>query len=100
MTVYFVTRHPGARNRAAAQGIAVDRVIDHPDPQTIARGDTVIGSLPVNLAARVCERGGRYLHLALDLPSELRGRELTAAQMRAHGAHIARYLVRRAPGPG
>jgi CRISPR-associated protein Csx16 len=97
VTTYFVTRHAGARDWAAEEGIAVDRVIDHLDAGQIQPGDTVIGSLPVNLAAEVCERGGAYLHLSIELPPDLRGRELTAAQMRAHGARIERYSVRRVP---
>lgn len=95
MTTYFVTRHSGARDWAAEEGIAVDRMIDHLDPALIRPGDTVIGSLPVNLAAEVCERGGRYLHLSLDTPPAVRGRELTAAEMRAHGARLEQYSVRR-----
>jgi CRISPR-associated protein Csx16 len=94
MTTYFVTRHPGARAWALEEGISVDDVIDHLDPTGIQPGDTVIGSLPVNLAAEVCDRGGVYLHLSLDLPAELRGRELTVEQMRACDARIERYLVR------
>ena len=66
-------------------------MIDHLDPTLIQPGDTLIGSLPVNLAAEVCERGGRYLHLSLDLPAPLRGQELNARQMRACGARIEEY---------
>jgi len=93
MTTYFVTRHPGARAWAAEEGIEVDDVIDHLDPTRIEPGDTVIGSLPVNLAAEVCARGGVYLHLSLDLPAELRGRELTVEQMRTCGARIEEFRV-------
>jgi CRISPR-associated protein Csx16 len=99
MTTYFVTRHPGARDWAAAEGLTVDRVIDHLDPATVAAGDIVIGSLPVNLAAEVCSRGGAYLHLSIDLPADLRGRELSAEQMRACGARLERYVVTSAPLP-
>jgi CRISPR-associated protein Csx16 len=95
MTAYFVTRHPGARAWALDAGLNVDQVIDHLDSGCIQSGDTVIGSLPVNLAAEVCDRGGVYLHLSLDLPAELRGRELTAEQMRACGARLEQFLVRR-----
>ncbi len=95
MTTYFVTRHPGARDWAAEEGIAVDVVIEHLDPAVVRPGDTVIGSLPVNLAGDVCERGGAYLHLSLDLKAELRGRELTAEQMRACGARLEHYVIRR-----
>lgn len=95
MSTYFVTRHPGARAWAAEEDLAVERVLAHLDPSIIEPGDRVIGSLPVNLAAEVCARGGRYLHLSLDLPPALRGRELSAEQMRACGARVEAYRVQR-----
>lgn len=92
---YFVTRHAGARAWAEQEGIAVDELVDHLEVERIQPGDTVIGSLPVNLAAQVCARGGRYLHLTLELPPELRGRELSADTMRALGARVEAYRVER-----
>lgn len=93
MTTYFISRHPGAREWIAQQGVAADRLVAHLDVAIVKRGDTVIGSLPVNLAAEVCAGGARYLHLSLDLPHELRGKELTAADMRKYGARIEEYRV-------
>jgi len=95
MTTYFVTRHPGARDWAEQEGIAVDELVDHLEVERIRSGDTVIGSLPVNLAAEVCARGGHYLHLTLELPAELRGKELTAADMRRLGARAEEFRVER-----
>jgi CRISPR-associated protein Csx16 len=90
---YFVTRHAGARDWVEEQDIRVDRLVEHLDVETIGPGDTVIGSLPVNLAARLCERGGRYLHLSLEVPPDLRGKELTAEDMRSLGARVEEYRV-------
>ena len=95
MTTYFISRHPGARDWAAEEGIVVDALIDHLDPNIIEPGDILIGSLPVNLAAKVCARGGRYFNLSLDLPAALRGVELTAQQMRDCGARVEEYQVLR-----
>lgn len=95
MTTFFVSRHPGAADWASTQGLAVDRALDHLDADRVAAGDVVIGTLPVNLAATVCARGARYLHLSLDLPADWRGRELSAAEMRACSARLEEYLVRR-----
>lgn len=95
MTTFFVTRHPGATAWARQQGLVVDRAVAHLDPAAVQPGDTVIGTLPVNLAAEVCARGGRYLHLSLDLPAAWRGRELGADDMRACGARIEEYRVQR-----
>jgi CRISPR-associated protein Csx16 len=95
---YFVTRHPGARDWAAEEGVQVDQVLEHLDTDRIQPGDTVIGSLPVNLAAEVCARGGRYLHLSLDLTREQRGKELTAEELRFSGARLEAYRVERLGG--
>jgi CRISPR-associated protein Csx16 len=93
MTTLFVSRHPGARDWAAEEGIAVDAVIAHLDPDTIQPGDVVIGTLPIHLAAQVCQRGGRFLHLSLELPPDWRGRELSAADLRECRARLEEYRV-------
>lgn len=96
MTTWFVTRHPGAIEWARRKGLAVDRQINHLDPACVEVGDTVIGVLPVNLAAGVCRKGARYIHLSVDLPAEVRGRELTADELDAFGARLEAYVVQRA----
>jgi len=93
MTCYFVSRHPGAMAWMQAEGIRVDRCIEHLDVSLLQPGDTVIGTLPINLAAEVCQRGGRYLHLSLNLPLEWRGRELSADDMRQCAARVEEFFV-------
>lgn len=92
MTTYFITRHKGALEWAARQGGAA-MMLSHLDPLTIQAGDTVIGTLPVHIAAQICARGGRYQHLTLDIPPNLRGRELSADQMEALGAKLEEYTI-------
>jgi CRISPR-associated protein Csx16 len=94
MPTYFITRHPGAIAWAQQQGISVDQQIAHLDINLIQTGDTVIGSLPVNLAAEVCKKGGIYMHLSLNVPEQWRGKELSAAQMTECGAHLESYELR------
>jgi CRISPR-associated protein Csx16 len=98
MTTWFVTRHPGAIEWASRQGIRVDRQIAHLDPADIQPGDTVIGTLPVNLAAEVCTRGARFFNLSLDVPPEARGRDLSADDMERFGARLEEYDVRKLAG--
>lgn len=93
MTTLFVSRHPGALDWAAGEGLVVDRVVAHLDPAILQPGDVVIGTLPIHLAARVCARGGRYLHLSLELPPDWRGRELSAADLRRFGARLEEFRV-------
>ncbi len=97
-TTYFVSRHPGAWRWAEEEGISFDRHVEHLDPQVLVAGDVVIGTLPVPMAAEVCARGGRYLHLVLDMPAAARGEELTATDLRAMGAHLAEYRAEQVTG--
>jgi CRISPR-associated protein Csx16 len=93
MTTLFISRHPGAREWAAEEGFTVDYLFDHLSIDFIRPGDVVIGTLPVHLAAEVCARGGRYLHLTLALPPAKRGGEFSAAEMRRFGAHLQEHRV-------
>ena len=98
MTTWFVTRHPGAVDWARLQGLTVDRWVPHLEPADVCPGDTVAGTLPVQLAAEVCARGARYLHLRVDLPADARGRELQAHELQAYGARLEDYVVRSTQG--
>ena len=93
MTTWFVSRHPGAIEWARRQGLQVNQYVTHLDPIQVQDGDTVIGSLPVNLAATIIARGARYLHLSLQLPAPLRGCELTAEQLEKLGAQLTPFKV-------
>lgn len=95
MTIWFVSRHPGALDWAAGHGIGYERHVAHLDPEEVSPGDTVIGSLPVHLAGEVCARGARYFNLSLDLPANLRGRELDAATLEECKARLEEYSVTR-----
>ena len=93
MTVWFVSRHPGAVAWAESLDLQIDRHAKHLDPSVIQNGDTVIGTLPVHLAAQVCAKGAVFFNLTLDLPAEWRGRELTAAELKACNARLERYYI-------
>lgn len=95
MTIWFVSRHPGALAWMQHQGETYDQHIRHLDLDRIRPGDEVIGTLPVHLAAEVCARGARYRHLSLQLPDHARGQELSAAEMNACAARLETYFVRK-----
>lgn len=97
MTTWFITRHPGAIDWARTQQLPVDQFVSHLDPVQVQSGDTVMGSLPVHLAADICRRGARYLHLSLDLPAEFRGRELSAQELHQCNARLQAFLVTALP---
>lgn len=95
MTVYFVSRHAGAKEWAALQGLTCDVCVPHLDPVLVKEGDVVIGTLPINLAAIVCEQGGRYFHLSLELPLEARGKELSPSDLQKYGAKLEEFVVKK-----
>lgn len=98
MTTWFVTRHAGARAWAEEEGIISAgtpcRVVESLSPaQDISAGDVVIGTLPIHLVAEIGERGGRYLHLALNVPPDFRGKELSADDMRRFGCSVRPFAA-------
>lgn len=93
MTKYFISRHKGAQEWAEQQGLKFDIYLSHLDSVSIHKGDIVAGTLPVNLAAKVCEQGGHYWNLSLNLPASARGRELTADELIRYGAVFEEFVV-------
>ena len=94
MTTWFVSRHQGAIAWARQQGIEAV-FVDHLDPHQVRPGDTVVGTLPVPLVAEINAKGARYFHLSINLPQELRGRELSAEELRSLGAKLEEYSAAR-----
>ncbi|MEN9501712.1 MAG: CRISPR-associated protein Csx16 [Pseudomonadota bacterium] len=95
MTTYFISRHIGAVDWAESEGFHVDQRLAHFDVTIVQAGDTILGTLPINLVAEVNARGGHYFHLTLELPAEVRGKELTADDMRRYGARLEGYAAQR-----
>lgn len=96
---YFVSRHPGAIEWAKRYPWGLQsEFVAHLDPSLVMPGDVVIGSLPVHLVAELCARGACYLHLVLPLAAELRGKELSADELEALGAHLHPYRAERLGG--
>lgn len=99
---YFVTRHPGAvewLRKEHPELAETSEVVAHWTPvrtASLSQHDTVIGILPIDMAAAVCAAGARFFALSLpNMPSEMRGRELTAQDMHQCGAEITEYKVTR-----
>jgi len=93
MATWFVSRHPGAVAWAASQGLQVDHLVQHLTATHVQNGDTVIGNLPVHLAAQVCARGAHFLNLSMDIPQHWRGLELSAAQLQQCQARLEAFNV-------
>jgi CRISPR-associated protein Csx16 len=93
MTTLLISRHASAIAWVKSK-MSVDEVLTHladEDLATLTPEHTVIGTLPIHLAAAVCDTGARFIYLSLDTPPELRGQELTLEQMDQLGARLERY---------
>ncbi|MCH9741868.1 MAG: CRISPR-associated protein Csx16 [Proteobacteria bacterium] len=95
MTTLLISRHPSAIAWVKSK-MPVDAVLTHltdDDLATLTPAHTVIGTLPIHLAAAVCEKGATFVYLSLDTPPELRGQELTIKQMDKLGARLEGYAI-------
>lgn len=88
-----VTRHAGAVEWLKAKGFEGCEVVSHFAPEMVQADDVVVGILPLNLVAEVNAKGGRFLALDMNVPSELRGVEMTAQLMTELGARLQEYRV-------
>lgn len=86
----IVTRHPGLIEVLAKKGIAKEDtpVIAHATVEAV-RGRHVAGVLPLALAAECAS----FTEVALNLPLEARGRELSAEEVRAYMTGVRTYKV-------
>lgn len=92
--IYLITRHAGAVQW-------LQEVVSEPytllahlhDVNLVQAGDIIVGTLPVNLIATINALGARYFHLHVEMPSHLRGQELTAEELVQLGARLVEYSV-------
>ena len=59
MTTWFISRHPGAIEWVKQQNIQINRFESHLDTSLVQANDVVIGTLPIHLAAEVCQKGAK-----------------------------------------
>lgn len=94
--VWMVSRHPGAIEWVKAEGVSVDHFVSHLTSDNYPKPmDIVIGSLPIHLVAELNANNIRFFHLQVNIPSELRGQELSAEQLKALGGTLHEYQAQR-----
>lgn len=86
-----VTRHTGLIEFLKFQDLLSDtcEIISHVSDPEILVGKNVIGVLPHNLSC-LCES---FSEISLNLPAELRGKELSFEQVNQYQTGIASYTV-------
>lgn len=89
-----VTRHPALVEYLTELGVvpAGTEVVAHATAEQV-RGRHVFGVLPLHLAAEA----RRVTEVPLHVPAELRGVELTLAQVRRFAGPLTSYVVFRSP---
>lgn len=89
-----VTRHPALVEYLTELGVvpAGTEVVAHATAEQV-RGRHVFGVLPLHLAAEA----RRVTEVPLHVPAELRGVELTLAQVRQFAGPLTSYVVFRSP---
>ena len=94
MTVWAVTRHPGAKEwlQKNAQ-ISIDHFVDHLNVELVNEGDTVLGVAPLSVIAALCKKGAKFYALDLKLSSSERGKELTRDRMERLNCTLKQYEV-------
>jgi len=82
----IVTRHKGAVEWLRRQGIEGD-VRDHITLEDIQgmKPTIIVGVLPLHLAVAAIQLGHRFVSLQLDLPRELRSKELASEDVQKYG---------------
>lgn len=94
MTVWFVSRHPGAIDWAKKEcGLNVDRWVTHIRSSDVIATDIVIGTLPIHIAAEICARGAKFYYLTMNLRADQRGRELAMDEMTQAKCCIKQFVV-------
>ena len=93
--IYFISRHTGAIEWIKQRPIPVDCFIEHLNLEEIqlSAEDTVIGTLPVHLAAAVCATGAKFYFLQMNASLQQRGKNYSADDMRQMHCSLRRFFV-------
>ncbi|MGX2950053.1 CRISPR-associated protein Csx16 [Ursidibacter sp. B-7004-1] len=95
MAVWFISRHQGAIDWIKQQSIQIDRFESHLNVDDIQTNDTVIGTLPIHLAAQVCAKGAKFYFLSVNVSQAQRGTELTAEELIAQQCAIEPFYIQK-----
>lgn len=93
MTTWFVSRHQASIEWAKKERIHADHWVGHLDPDAVMAGDTVIGTLPIQMVHELNRRGIAYVHLTLNIPQEWRGQELTEGELEFCEVGLQKFIV-------
>ena len=84
MEVVIVSRHPATVNYLKTV-FPEAKVVSHISSiDEIPNGSLVIGNLPIHMIAELIKKGCRFVLVSLEIPRELRGKELSESELRKY----------------
>lgn len=89
MKTIIVSRHPATVDLLTKKLTHIDRIEKTLPLNDLKKGDCIYGNLTAHLIAQVNQKGARYFHVLLNLPLELRGKELNAEDLEKLTPQIA-----------
>lgn len=96
LTSYFVTRHSATKVWAKEQEIKVDHWLEHISELSLFNeGDVIYGTLPIQIAAQLCNQGVRYGHFSLQVPPCMRGVEFSVEQLSSFQPKIEFFSIQK-----
>lgn len=84
----LVTRHQALVEYFKEANIKFDKVISHATEEEV-RGNDVYGVLPLRLASLA----NTVTTIDIDIPAEMRGKELSLEDIKKYGVNISTYKV-------
>jgi len=82
--IVVVSRHKGTIDYLKSK-LGDVQVIEHlTSVEQIPKNSVVIGNLPINMIEEVIKRGNEFILVTLDIPKELRGKDLDVNEVKKY----------------
>jgi len=83
MKVVIVSRHEGTIDYLKKRYPNAE-VVNHIDDPKKFKDSLIIGNLPLHMVSEVLKNGNRFVMVSLDIPRELRGKELNESELKEY----------------
>jgi len=83
MKVVIVSRHEGTINYLKKHYPNAE-VVNHIDDPKKFKDSLIIGNLPLHMVSEILKNGNRFVMVSLDVPKELRGKELNESELKEY----------------
>ncbi len=95
MKTILVSRHQGTIEWAKNSNLHIDEYKEHLYIEDVECGDTVIGNIPMAMAADLCAMGIKYCSITIPFNLSERGTELSCKTVTERQCKIEEFYVKR-----